>query len=76
MVEVKKTFEYYAQTYKLNINKYHTYNGLFSDNAFLQAFAQEIQTIAYCGVNAHFQNHQNERLHTFPLIKSPTTYIS
>ena len=53
--QAKKVFEDYTRTYRTRIKKYNTENRIFADNAFLQAVAQENQTISYCGVNSHFQ---------------------
>ena len=53
-VQAKKLFEAYTRTYRVRIKQYHADNGRFSDNAFLQAFTQENQTISHCEVNAHF----------------------
>ena len=60
-LEAKQAFEAYARSMGIRIQHYHTDNGRFADNAFLQAVQQEGQTISYCGVNAHFQNGVAEK---------------
>ena len=60
-VEAKKVFEAYTRTYRASIKHYHAENGRFAYNTFQQAVTQEIQTISYCVVNAHFQNGKVEK---------------
>ena len=60
-LQAKKAFKAYKRTEKVNIKHYHTENCRFADNPFLQAVAQENQTISYCGVNSHFQNGKYKR---------------
>ena len=60
MVEAKKAFEAYAQTYKVKVRNYHAENGRFAENDFQLSVTWEIQTISYCGVNDHFQNGKAE----------------
>ena len=60
IVEAKKAFDAYTRAYKVKIKHYHTDNGRFTDNAFLQVVTEESQTMTYCGVNAYFQNGKAE----------------
>ena len=60
-LQAKKAFKAYKRTEKVNIKHYHTENCRFADNPFLQAVAQENQTISYCGVNSHLQNGKYKR---------------
>ena len=62
IVEAKKAFDAYTRAYKVKIKNYHTDNGRFTDNAFLQVVTKENQTISYCVVNDHFQNDKAEKL--------------
>jgi hypothetical protein len=57
-VEAKHAFEAFSRSQGVTIKHYHADNGRFSDNAFLKDIreARPIQSITYCGVNAHFQN--------------------
>ena len=52
-VQGKTLFESYDRTYKVKIKYYHTDNGRFAYNTFLQEVAQENQTTSYCEVNDH-----------------------
>lgn len=56
MVEAKKAFKAYSRSPGVNIQHYHTDNGRFADNLYLNAVKSSGQTISFCGVNAHFQN--------------------
>ena len=60
-VESKQAFESYARNQSVTVQYYHTYNGKFVDNAFIQSVVDIGQTISYCGVNAHFQNEISEK---------------
>ena len=60
-VQTNKTLESYAWMYRVRLRHYHTDNGRFSDNNFLQSVAQENQTISSCGVNYQFWNGKAEK---------------
>ena len=51
----------YAWTYNVKMRYNHVDNGQFSDNSFLQAVTQEIQTISYCGVNSQLHHGKAEK---------------
>jgi hypothetical protein len=55
-VEAKEAFEAFSRNMGVRIQKYHADNGIFADNALMNAVRQNQQTISFCGVNAHFQN--------------------
>ena len=55
-VDAKRAFEAYTIKQSVIVRHYHTDNGRFADNIFIQAVANNGKTISYCGVNAHFQN--------------------
>jgi hypothetical protein len=40
----------------VRIQHYHTDNGRFADNSFINAVKKQQQTISFCGVNDHFKN--------------------
>ena len=40
---------------------YHADNGRFADNAFIADCNPQLQSLSYCGINAHFQNGIAER---------------
>ena len=50
------------------VKNYQAYNGIFSDNGFIDAINQKYQKITFCGVGAHHQNgivkNQNKILTT------------
>jgi hypothetical protein len=56
MVEAKRAFEAYAKKNNVSVKHYHADNGRFADNEFIKSVNSSVQTISYCGVNAHFQN--------------------
>ena len=55
-VMAKHAFERSAEQRGVKITHYHTDNGRFADNAFIQDCQANRQSLSYCGVNAHFQN--------------------
>jgi len=52
----KQAFEAYASKHNVTIKHYHCENGCFHDNLFVRHVQEQMQTISYTGVNAHFQN--------------------
>ena len=55
-VQSKVAFEALAKSMNVTVNHYHADNGRFADNAFVNHVRASVQTITYCGVNAHWQN--------------------
>jgi hypothetical protein len=55
-VEAKEAFEAFARNIGVRIQNYHSDNGRFADNGFMNSVKKQQQTISFCGVNAHFQN--------------------
>jgi hypothetical protein len=45
----------------VHVQHYHTDNGRFCENLWIENVKKEGQTISFCGVNAHFQNGVAER---------------
>jgi len=60
-LEAKRAFQAYTRRNGVNILHYHSDNGRFADKKFLQALADEDQTISFCAANAHFQNGKAEK---------------
>jgi hypothetical protein len=56
IVSAKQAFEMYSSTYGVMVKHYHADNGRFTDNLFMKAIDDQGQSIAFCGVNAHFQD--------------------
>lgn len=55
-LKTKQEYELFASKYGIWICHYHCNNGHFSDNTFKQHVKQQQQTLAFCGINTHFQN--------------------
>lgn len=55
-LEAKEAFERFGSRYGVKIMHYHADNGIFADNKWRQATAEDEQTLCLCGVNAHWQN--------------------
>ena len=55
-ISSKTRYERLAHTYGVDILAYHTDNGVFRSQAFLQAVAAQKQTIRFSGVSAKWQN--------------------
>ena len=55
-VMAKHTFECSAKQCGLKTIHYHADNGCFGDNAFIQDFQANRQSLSYSSVNTHFQN--------------------
>mmetsp|Transcript_26587 Transcript_26587/g.37714 ORF Transcript_26587/g.37714 Transcript_26587/m.37714 type:complete len:162 (+) Transcript_26587:2-487(+) len=60
-VQAKQAFESYSRSLGVHIHHYHADNGRFADNAFIQDYQQQKQSIIYCGVNAHWHNGLTEK---------------
>ena len=60
-VMAKHAFKQSAEQRGVKIKHYHTNNGWFADNAFIQDCQANRQILLYCGVNAHYQNGIAER---------------
>ena len=52
----KEAFKRYCEPFGMKVRQYHADNGWFAENLFVEDIKRQGQTIAYCGVNAHFQN--------------------
>ncbi len=59
--EGKVLFEKYAQDRGITIRKYHTDNGIFRANKWVQSCIKGGQTLSFTGVNAHHQNGVAEK---------------
>ena len=55
-VLAKQSFKCFTRDCGVKILHYHTDNGRFADNGFIQACKDNNQGMTYCGVNAHFKN--------------------
>ena len=60
-VMAKHAFERSAEQCGIMIKHYHTDNGSFADNTFMQDCQANRQSLSYCGVSAHIQNSTAER---------------
>ena len=60
-VEAKEAFERYVRSHGVQVAQYHADNGVFADNKWRKACADNQQALSFCGVNAHFQNGLAER---------------
>jgi hypothetical protein len=60
-LKAKHAWELYARERGIIVRNYHADNGRFVDNAWKNSLLEENQGIAYCGVNAHWQNGIAER---------------
>lgn len=60
-VEAKECFEAFSKTHRVHIQHYHTDNGRFADNLFLQHVHKCGQTISHCAAHAHHQNGRAEK---------------
>jgi hypothetical protein len=59
-VEAKQAFERISSTHGVAIRHYHADNGLFNSKVFKDAIQKGLQTLSFCGVNAHHQNGKAE----------------
>ena len=55
-VAAKRAFESYAAEHGVRISHYHCDNGRFAKKLFMNSCELNGQKVAFCGVNAHFQN--------------------
>jgi hypothetical protein len=60
-LQSKHEFEHIALSYGVNIIRYHSDNGRFADNAWMNDVKLIKQGSSMCGVNAHHQNGKAER---------------
>jgi hypothetical protein len=60
-LRAKLEFGRMARSYGINIQHYHSDNGLFVDTKWRQDALQKSQRVSMCGVNAHHQNGKVER---------------
>ena len=60
-INAKKSFERHAAGFNVRVKHCHCHNRRFADNAFIQNCKGMGQCIAYCKVNAHFQNGGAEK---------------
>ena len=61
-MEAKHTFEQYAATFGVKIQKYHSENGAFNTRIFKEIIISANQTISFSGVDAHHQKGMSERM--------------
>ena len=54
-LEWKASFEIWTATFGGKINRYHAYNGRFSEQPFISEIEDSNQTITFCGVVSHHQ---------------------
>jgi len=54
-------FKQYARKAGVEIEQYHADNGGFADKAFIYHVKEKVQTITYCGVNAHHKDIKVEK---------------
>ena len=57
----KAAYERHAQTFGVNVRKYHADNGRFADQSFQEEINKHNQSIQFCGVGTHHQNGIAER---------------
>ena len=55
-VEAKRAFEALSARYGVKVMHYHADNGIFADNKWRRATADDQQTLSFCGVNTHWHN--------------------
>lgn len=55
-INAKDKFERLAQDYGVQVDKYHTDNGVFKSQRFVQEITNNVQSIRYSGVGAKWQN--------------------
>jgi hypothetical protein len=55
-IQSKIKFEQEASQAGVSVNEYHTDNGVFNAQTFMQEIANKGQGIQFCGVSAHHQN--------------------
>ena len=56
IAEAKHTFERVCKPHSVNVQHYHSDNGLFDTKISKDAVSTAGQTLSFCGVNAHHQN--------------------
>ena len=59
-IEAKAEYEQMATTFGIRVKKFHTDNGIFSEEGFKSNVLDNKQTISYCEVEAYFQNGISE----------------
>ena len=57
----KEAFEIWDETFGFKVNRYHVYNGIFSEQPFRSAVEDSNHTITFCAVGYHHQNSIVER---------------
>ena len=57
----KSEFDIWAYTCRVKSNRYHTYNGRFSEYLFIPVIDYSNRTRTFCGVGYHHQNSMVER---------------
>jgi len=57
----KIAFEHYTTKLGVMVQSYHTDNGRFADNGFLEDLKAQRQAITSCGMNVHHQNGKAEK---------------
>ena len=61
VVAGKHAFEAHMQGHGVRAMHYHSNNGYFGENLFMQDLQEEMQTITFCSVNGHHQNGRAEK---------------
>ena len=60
-LSVKSASERWSATFGVKINRYNSYNGIFSEYNFISAIKDANKAIKFCGVGSHHQNSTVER---------------
>ena len=60
-VQGKMAYEKFCEARGVTVTHYHADNGRFADKGFVNHVTANLQSITYCGVNAHFQNGMAEK---------------
>ena len=55
-IEAKAAYERIVANFGIRVKKFHTDNGIFTEEGFKRDVSDNNQTISFCGVGAHFQN--------------------
>ena len=61
ILTVKTAFEILSATFGVKLNRYHAYNGIFSEQPLISAIEDSNQTIKFCGVGSYHKNSIFER---------------
>ena len=75
-INAKTAFEQKAREYGVNIESYHSDNGIYKSEAFTREIAENYQKIKYCGVGAKWQNGYAENAIRILVSNARTCMIS